>query len=309
MHLGFVSAILPELTLDEVLAKAAAIGYDAVEAMCWPPGKAERRYAGVTHVDVTVLRPARRRRIRDLQYEHRVRLSALGYYPNPLSPDGTARRTALDHLRRVIEAAAALDVGCVTTFVGRDPTRTIDEQWDDFLGTWEPLLAFAKTHDVRLAIENCPMRFGADEWPGGHNLAVSPAVWERMWRDLPDAHWGLNYDPSHLVLQHMDYCAPLRDYPERLHHVHAKDLRIDRAALDRHGVFAHPKLWHTPKLPGLGDVDWGRFFGYLVESGYEGAVCVEVEDRAYEGSAALRERALRQSRDYLRQYVPKLPKP
>ena len=304
MLLGFVSAILPESSLSEVLAKAARIGYDAVEVMCWPPGRAERRYAGVTHVDATALGPVRVREIRDLQAEHGVTISSLGYYPNPLDADAGAARAAVDHLRRVIEASARLGVGCVTTFVGRDRTRTIEAQWEDFLATWGPLVAFAKTHDVRLGIENCPMRFGADEWPGGNNLAVSPAVWEQMWAALPDAHWGLNYDPSHLVLMDMDYTLPLRAYPERLIHVHAKDLRIDRGTLDRHGRWAHPKRWHTPKLPGLGDVDWGRFFGYLAETGYDGAVCVEVEDRAYEGSLALRERALRQSHDYLRQYVP-----
>ena len=307
MKLGFVSAILPELPLSEVLAKAAEIGYDAVEVMCWPPGRAERRYAGVTHVDVTALGPVRTREIRALQAQHGVTISSLGYYPNPLDADAGAARAAVDHLRRVIEASARLGIGCVTTFVGRDRTRAIEAQWDDFIKTWAPLVAFAKTHDVRLGIENCPMRFGADEWPGGNNLAVSPAVWEAMWAALPDAHWGLNYDPSHLVLMDMDYTLPLRVYPERLVHVHAKDLRIDRAALDRHGRWAHPKRWHTPKLPGLGDVDWGRFFSHLSETGYDGAVCVEVEDRAYEGSPALRERALRQSHDYLRQYVPKVP--
>lgn len=305
MQLGFVSAILPDFDLAQVLAKAADIGYDAVEVMCWPPGKAERRYAGVTHVDVTALNPAGVRRVRGLQEQYGVRVSALGYYPNVLSGDARADAAGLDHYRRLIAAAAELDIGCVTGFVGRDRMRTIEAQWGDFLAAWRPLVAFAKTHDVRLAIENCPMKFGADEWPGGNNLAVSPAVWERMWSEIPDAHWGLNYDPSHLALMHMDYTLPLRDYPQRLLHVHAKDIRIDRAALDRHGVFAHPKHWHTPKLPGLGDVRWDRFFSYLTETGYDGAVCVEVEDRAFEGSLALRERSLRLSHDYLRQYVPK----
>lgn len=306
MQLGFVSAILPELTLEEVLAKAAALGYDAVEVMCWPPGEAERRYAGVTHVDVVDLTDERCLQIEHLQAEYGVAISALGYYPNPLSGDAAVADAATGHLRAVIAAARRLNVGCVTTFVGRDRHKTIEAQWTRFVETWRPLIAFAKTQGVRVAIENCPMRFTADEWPGGNNLAVSPAVWEHMWRDIPDAHWGLNYDPSHPVLMDMDYTLPLRAYPERLIHVHAKDLRIDRRALDHHGRWAHPKLWHTPKLPGLGDVDWGRFFGYLSESGYDGAVCVEVEDRAYEGDLHLRLRALQQSHDYLRQYVPKL---
>jgi len=220
-----------------------------------------------------------------------------------LVADEAVASTYVNHLYKLIEVAAKLGIGCVTTFVGRDKDRTIEAQWPRFLATWRPLIAFAKTHNVRIGIENCPMRFTADEWPGGNNLAVSPAIWEQMWADIPDTHWGLNYDPSHLVLMHMDYTRPFRDYPNRMIHVHAKDLRIDVEARDRHGIFAHPSLWHTPKIPGLGDVDWGKFFSHLTDSGYEGAVCVEVEDRAFEGGLDLRLRSLRQSHDYLRQFI------
>lgn len=303
MDLGFVSAILPDLNLEQVLAKASEIGYDCVEVMCWPPGKAERRYAGVTHIDVTNLDDNKIEQIKTLQAKYGVRISSLGYYPNPLVADKEEAAVYSDHLYKLIEASAKLDIGCVTTFVGRDKNVTIEEQWPRFLATWRPLVAFAKTQNVRIGIENCPMKFTKDEWPGGNNLAVSPVIWEQMWTDIPDAHWGLNYDPSHLVLMHMDYTKPFRDYPERMIHVHAKDLRIDLQARDRHGVFSHPGLWHTPKLPGLGDVDWGKFFSYITETGYESAVCVEVEDRAYEGRLEMRLHALQQSHDYLRQFI------
>lgn len=303
MQLGFVSAILPDLDLEGVFRTAASIGYDCFEVMCWPPGKAKRRYAGVTHINVSTLDEAAVERIGDLSERYGVSISALGYYPNPLAVDGEKAQLYIDHLYRLIEAANTLKIGVVTTFAGRDKDRTIDDQWPHFLEVWQPLVTRAEQLGVRIGIENCPMRFTADEWPGGNNLAVTPAVWERMWTDIPSTHWGLNYDPSHLVLMHMDYTLPFRDYPERMVHVHAKDLRIDRAARDRYGVFSHPGLWHTPKLPGMGDVDWGQFFGHLTDSGYNGPVCVEVEDRAYEGSSELRLRSLRQSHDYLRQWV------
>lgn len=303
MHLGFVSAILPELSLEEVLRAASEIGYDCVEVMCWPPGKAERRYAGVTHVDVSTLDEVEIARIQELQSRYGVFISALGYYPNPLGGDAGAAQVAIDHLYDLLEAASALGINTVTTFVGRDKDRTIEDQWADFLAVWEPLVERAGELGVRIGIENCPMRFTANEWPGGNNMAISPAVWERMWAAIPSPAWGLNYDPSHLVLMQMDYTRPFRDYPDRMVHVHAKDLRIDREQLDRHGVFAHPGLWHTPKLPGLGDVDWGKFFSHLTDTGYTGPVCVEVEDRAFEGDLALRRRSLRKSHDYLRQYI------
>ena len=303
MQLGYVTAILPELSLEEHFAFAAETGYEALEVMCWPPGKAERRYAGVTHIDVTDLGPARTREIADLQARYGVAISALGYYPNPLVADAALAAGYVDHIHVLIEAAATLGVGCVTTFAGRDQHRTISAQWPRLLEVWRPIVAHAERHRVRIGIENCPMRFTKDEWPGGQNLAVSPAVWERMWKDIPSESWGLNYDPSHLVLQHMDYTLPLRKYPGRMVHVHAKDARIDTDARDHFGVFSHPNLWHTPKIPGLGDVDWGRFVGYLRETGYNGAVCVEVEDRTFEGSLELRKESLRRSYQHLRQFI------
>lgn len=303
MQLGYVTAILPELSLEENFAFAAATGYDCLEVMCWPPGKAERRYAGVTHLDVTALDAKGIGQIHQLQKQYGVSISALGYYPNPLTPDDARAKVYTDHLQQLIDAAAELGVNCVTTFVGRDKTRTIAEQWPRFLATWRPLVAHAEARGVSIGIENCPMRFTADEWPGGTNLAVSPAIWERMWEDIPNTNWGLNYDPSHFILQHMDYTLPFRKYPERMVHIHAKDARIDVEQRNHHGIFSHPNRWHTPKIPGLGDVDWGRFTGFLRETGYDGAVCVEVEDRTFEGSLALRKTALRQSYSYLRQFI------
>ena len=304
MKLGFVSAILPELPLAEVLAFAAEAGYTCVEAMCWPPGKAERRYAGVTHVDVTALGDAEIRRIAALTSEYGVCLSGLGYYPNPLSSDEAEAKTAVDHLYKVIAAAPKLGLSVVNTFVGRDPKSTVEQNWPRFLDTWRPLIAHAEKHGVRIGIENCPMLFTADEWPGGKNLATSPAVWRRMFADIPSPNFGLNFDPSHFVWQGMDYCGVLHEFRDRLHHIHAKDARLDRAAVHEHGVLAFPKLWHTPKLPGQGDVNWGSFFGALADAGYSGPVAVEIEDRAYEGSIERRKTSLVVSARYLRQFVP-----
>lgn len=303
MQLGYVTAILPELNLEENMSFAAATGYDCLEVMCWPPGKAERRYAGVTHIDVTELDGGEVQRIKALQAKYGVSISALGYYPNPLVANEEEAKVYTGHLLRLIDAAAALGINCVTTFVGRDKNQTIEAQWPRFLATWRPIVAYAGDKNVRIGIENCPMRFTKDEWPGGTNLAICPAVWEQMWADIPDVHWGLNYDPSHFILQHMDYTLPFRKYPERMIHIHAKDARIDVDKRNHHGVFSHPNLWHTPKIPGLGDVNWGRFIGYLRETGYDGAVCVEVEDRTFEGDLERRKAALRQSFEYLRQFI------
>ena len=304
MKLGFVSAILPELSLEDVLQFAAQQGFECVEIMCWPVGKAERRYAGVTHIDATSLKKADVARVHEMLDYLGVSLSGLGYYPNPLAPDRKEARVYIQHIKRVIRAAEMLGVGQVNTFVGRDWTRSVDDNWKRFAQTWKPLVKYAEDHGVRIGIENCPMLFSADEWPGGKNLAHSPAVWQRMFEEIPSASFGLNYDPSHLVWQQMDYVEPLREFADRIFHVHAKDCRVDRDRLNDVGILATPLEYHTPKLPGLGDVDWGAFFSVLSDVGYAGPVCIEVEDRAYEGSLEMRRASLRQSGAFLRQFMP-----
>jgi sugar phosphate isomerase/epimerase len=304
MQLGFVSAILPELSLTEVVEVAAAEGYDCVELMCWPPSKAERRYAGVTHIDVIDFDAAAAERVNGICRAAGVEISGLGYYPNPLSPDDAESELAIDHIRQVIRATSLLGLDRMNTFVGRDRTKSIDENWPRFLEVWRPLIHLAEEQNVRVGIENCPMLFGSDEWPGGKNLAVSPAIWRRMFADIPSDHFGLNYDPSHMIWQQMDYVGPMRDFADRMFHIHAKDVRIDRDHLDDVGIMAHPAEYHTPKLPGLGDIDWGRFFSVLTDTGYDGPVCVEVEDRAYEATLESRKASLRQSATYLRNFIP-----
>jgi len=305
MQLGFVSAILPEFSLEQVFELAAEEGYECVEVMCWPPGKAERRYAGVTHIDVTELDEAAVARIGELQERTGVRISSLGYYPNALTADAAEAEASVAQIRRVIEAAPKLGLDCVTSFIGRNPVESVDENWPRFLEIWKPLIALAEDRGVRVGIENCPMSFSRDEWPGGKNLATTPAIWRRMFSDIPSENFGLNYDPSHMIWQMMDPYAPIREFASRFHHVHAKDVRIDRHRLDDVGIMAFPAEFHTPKLPGMGDVDWGRFFSALTDSGYDGPVAVEVEDRAYEGSIEKRRLSLRQSATYLRNFLPR----
>lgn len=304
MQLGFVSAILPDLSFDEVCRIGAAEDYDCIEVMCWPPGKAERRYAGVTHIDTATLDDAGIDSINASLDRHQIQISGLGYYPNPLSPDSEEARVAQDHIRSVVRAARALGLSTVNSFVGRDWTLSVEENWPRFLEVWRHLVAYAEDHGVRIGIENCPMIFTRDEWPGGKNLACSPAIWRRMFEDIPSPSFGLNYDPSHPTWMQMDAIAPLRDFSDRIFHVHAKDVRVDQKLLDDVGILAYPLQFHTPKLPGLGDVDWGRFFSVLTSTGYDGPVCVEVEDRAYEGSLEDRKLSLRQSAGFLRQYIP-----
>ncbi|MCC6509214.1 MAG: sugar phosphate isomerase/epimerase [Pirellulaceae bacterium] len=304
MQLGFATAILPELSLTEVMEFAGETGYQCIEVMCWPVSQAERRYAGVTHIDVTKLDAAEIERIGSLVQRTGVSISALGYYPNCLSPNPDEAAASVAHLQRVIAAAPHLGLKKVNTFIGRDYTRSVDDNWPRLLETWRPIVAQAQQVGVQIGIENCPMLFSKDEWPGGKNIAISPAIWRRLFDDLASDHLGLNYDPSHMVWQHMDYLAPLRDFADRLFHIHLKDVRIDTEKLNQVGILAHPAQYHTPKLPGLGDINWGKFFSILLDVGYRGPACVEVEDRAYEKSIDTRKDSLRQSYRYLKSFIP-----
>ncbi|HYO89435.1 MAG TPA: sugar phosphate isomerase/epimerase [Candidatus Limnocylindrales bacterium] len=301
MRLGYVTAILPDWTLEENLKFAAEEGFESLEVMCWPVGKAERRYAGVTHIDVSNFTAADAERIKGLLRTYGVRISSLGYYPNPLTPDLDERAIYVEHIRKVIAASALLDVRVATTFVGRDPSRSVEDQWGEFEDTWKPIIRFAEEQGVLVGIENCPMLFSLDEWPGGKNLAISPEIWRRMFAAIPSAQWGLNFDPSHLIFQHIDYLRALREFSSRLVHVHAKDTRIDPDLLYERGILG--LKWHRPKLPGLGNVDWGPFFAVLTDVGYNGDVAIEVEDRAYEGSHEDVIRSIRQSKHYLSQFM------
>jgi len=299
LRLGFVTAILPDLSFEEVVAFAAQEKFACVEVMCWPKGKAERRYAGVTHIDVLNLDPAA---VHDTLAKNGVTISGLGYYPNPLAPDEAEAAVYVEHLKAVIKAAEQLQVPVVNTFIGRDWTKSIDDNWPRFLATWRPLITFAEDHGIKIGIENCPMSFSKDEWPGGKNLAITPAIWRRMFNDIPSPNFGLNFDPSHFVWQQIDSAKAMREFKMHLFHMHAKDARLDVDGLNEHGVLAFPLLYHTPKLPGMGDVNWTSFFSTLSEV-YNGPVCIEVEDRAYEGSLDARKESLRISRNFLRQFI------
>ncbi len=301
MQLGFVTAILPELSLEEVLSFAAKEGFRCVEVMCWPVGKAERRYAGVTHLDVTSFGKSEAARTNELMEKYGVRISSLGYYPNPLCADSAERDIYAEHLRRVIKASAQLGLKVVTTFIGRNHLESVEKNWKLFESVWKPLIAFADEHEVRVGIENCPMLFSEDEWPGGKNLAISPEIWRRMFEAIPSKNFGLNFDPSHLVWQKIDYVRALYEFKDRIVHVHAKDDKTVADRLYERGI--QGLGWHIPKLPGFGDVEWNKFFSALTDIEYRGPVCVEVEDRAYEYSLEGRQRALRQSIQFLKQFV------
>jgi sugar phosphate isomerase/epimerase len=297
VKLGLLTAAFGDRSLDEVAVWAAGNGYDMLEVACWPAaGGEKRRYAGVTHIDVDALDVDA---VHATLERHGVSISSLAYYPNNLHPDDAEREAVNAHLRKVIDAAEALGVGLVGTFIGNDKDRALPANLERFKRIWPPLVSYAGERDVRIAIENCPMIFSWDEWPGGNNLAWSPAIWDEMFTAIPDANFGLNIDPSHLVWLMIDYERAVYDFGDRIFHVHAKDLEVRKDGLYRHGTFSSGIGWQVPRLPGLGEVSWSRFVAALYAVGYDHVISVEHEDRRFEGTRELVERGFLIARDTL----------
>jgi sugar phosphate isomerase/epimerase len=303
MKLGLMSAALPALTLPELVTWSAANGFEMLELACWPIGKSDRRYSGVTHIDVASLTPAQASAIKERFAGAGLGISSLAYYPNPLHPDPEHRAAVHDHLRKVILAAEMLDVPIVGTFAGRDKNKNLGENLGIFAETWPPLVRFAADHGVKIAIENCPMLFSHDEWPGGDNLAINPFAWRKMFEIIPDDNFGLNLDPSHLLWQFIDTERVVHEFRHRIFHVHAKDLRIDKDGLYENGVLSAGMGWQIPRLPGLGQVNWSAFISALYEVGYDYVLSIEHEDRAFEGSEELVKRGFLIARDVLKPYL------
>ncbi len=302
LDLGYVSAIQADQSFEEVITFASNHGFKCLEVMCWPKGKAERRYAGVTHVDVGALDDEGVSYLKGLQQEKGVYISGLGYYPNPLE-GGEKETVYIEHIKDVIRAAAKLDIPVVNTFIGREPSHSMEWNLGRFKEVWPDIIKVAEENNIKIGIENCPMLFTNDEWPGGKNLAISPAIWDIMFDAIPSDHFGLNYDPSHLVWMQMDEVQPIYDYKDKLHHIHLKDVKVYKDKLNRHGILAYPLDFHSPKIPGLGDVNWRGFFSALTSVGYKGPVCIEVEDKAYEKTPEDIAAAILTSRNYLSQFL------
>jgi len=305
MKLGFVSAILDTWSYEEMMDFALEHGFECVEVASWPKGKAERRYAGVSHIDAERILQDDSYAEHILAYsrEKGVEISSLAFYPNTMDGNLDKREAAVEHLKNVIRASAKLGINMVTTFIGRDQMKTVEENLELVKEVWPPIISLAEECNVKVAIENCPMLFGAEQWPGGQNLMTTSAIWRKIFNILPSKNLGINYDPSHFVWQMIDYIKPIYEFKDKIFHVHYKDIKLYLDRLQECGIMAYPLDFMSPKLPGLGDVDWGKYVSALTDIGYDGYTCIEIEDKAFEGTKEKVEDSLVLSQRYLKQFV------
>lgn len=296
MKIGVMTAAFPNLSLEELATWASDSGFEMLEIACWPTGEGkDRKYGGVAHIDVDSLTPTEASEINGMLAEKGLGISSLGYYPNPLHPDLEHREHVIGHLKKVIVGAEMLGVEIVGTFVGRswnpeltgrDWRKDLDHNFEEFMKVWPGLVKFAAEHNVKIAIENCPMLW-TDTWPGGSNLPHSPALLQRMFEAVPDGNFGLNFDPSHLVWQQIDYVRFVYDFGGRIFHVHAKDMAIDEEMFYQDGILSCGFRWQIPRLPGQGLIDWQELVVALYDVGYDFVLSIEHEDRNWEGTEEL----------------------
>ncbi len=284
MKLGLLTSILPSLNFRQVVDFCAQIGITSLEVACWPKQKAERRYSGVTHLDINNLSDEEIEDELNYAKTKNVCVHALGFYPNPLSADENTNEDAINHIYKLIDVAKKNNIGVLSTFVGKNNLKTVEENLKLFESTWKPIVDYAQKNKIKIAIENCPMLFTQDEWPGGKNLASTPEIWDKMFKIIDSDFFGLNYDPSHFVLQNMDYIAPIYKYKHKIFHIHLKDITIVKEKLNKFGSFSYPSKYSQPKLPGFGDINWGKFCNALYDINYTASACLEIEDRNFEES-------------------------
>lgn len=303
MKFGLLSSILDGWNFEEVIDFASENGFRCVELACWPAGKAERRYAGVSHIDIEGLNEEKIQYILKYCSDRNVEISSLAFYPNTMDPNPEARQASINHLMKLIDASAALGVNMVTTFIGRDQSKSVEENLKLVGEIWPPILRHAEEKNVKVAIENCPMLFGEDQWPGGQNIMTSPVLWRKIFDILKSDNLGINYDPSHFVWQMMDYIAPIYEFRDKIFHVHFKDIKLYPEKLKKCGVMAYPLDYMNPKIPGLGDINWSKFVSALTDIGYDGAAVLEIEDKSFENSKQDIIDSILLSKRYMSQFV------
>ena len=307
MKLGFITACLPQLSLDEIVQWSAAQGFKALELAAWPV-ESDRDYQA-RQIDAARFTREDAQRVKELFVTYNLEISGFAYYDNNLHPDLNQRDYYHNHLRKVIDTASMLDVERVGTFVGARPDKSPGENMKEIGKIFRELVKYAEDRNVKLMIENCPMenwvKFGL---PG--NYAYSPELWEALFNEVPSESFGLNYDPSHLYWLGIDYIQAIKDFAPRIFHAHAKDTEMLADGEYQYGVFGRQiepipwkSGWWRYRMPGSGEIDWGFVIRTLQEYGYDDVLSIEHEDPVWEGSVEKVQTGLKLGLKHLSQFV------
>jgi len=307
MYLGFLTGCLGGMPLVEKAKWASKQGFKSLELSCWPRTNS-RDYSG-SEIDVANFTQGDAMEVKKYFEEYGLTISSLAYYDNNLDKDLKKRSFINNHFKKCVDAAVLLGVPYVGTFVGRNIDKSIEDNFDEFEVVFSDLVAYAEKKGIRVMIENCPM-LGWQVAGELGTISFSPELWREMFKRVPNKNFGLNYDPSHLVGMLMDYINPIKEFKDRIFHVHAKDTEVFQDKLKEYGVY-NKQLnitnkefgYWVPKMPGLGQVNWGKFISGLQEVGYDGVISIEHEDPLYEGSEEKVKEGLRLGIEYLSKFI------
>ena len=283
MKIGFLTGCLKNMPLFEKAEFAHAAGFEALEISCWPEQN-DRDYSG-NDIDVANLTPEKAKEISDKMQALELEISSLAYYDNTLSANPEERAAVNAHIHKVIDAAQMLGVKRVGVFAGRDISKDIAGNFDEFERIFTGLVDYAEQRGVMLMIENCQMHGWLEpDKPG--TISYSPELWREMFRRVPSRNFGLNYDPSHLHVMLMDYMQCLEGFEDRVVHLHAKDAEVFADKVAQYGVYNGQfgdSFWRY-RMPSLGQVDWEKLLEHLQSHEYDYVVSIEHEDPLYSGN-------------------------
>ncbi len=248
-------------------------------------------------LDVNTMNDARISGFQDKCDKYGIEISALCGYINHLDPDENKRKENNKYFTRLLEVCGKMGVKVAATNAFGDPSKTVKENLPMYKKVFSEYAKVAEDNGVRIAIENCPHSYGYPLRIG--NIAYSPATWSLIFDAVPSSSIGLEFDPSHLVWLFIDYLKAARDFANRIYHIHAKDTEIFQDKLDVVGIYGEG--WWRFRIPGLGCVDWEKFFDVINQIGYDDNVVIEHEDPVYEGDR--RHEGLEIGHNYLRKFI------
>lgn len=305
MYVGFLTGGLQNLPLEDVIVWASQNGFKALEVPCDPPTSKKNR-----HLAVESFTNADAEKLKSLLQRYNLTISAIGNYSNNLDQNLSARESSISHLRKIIDAAFLLGVQNVGTFVGRDNTKTIEQNVELAKTVMTPVIRYAGDKGINVVIENCPMQgWHPESLPG--QIFYSPEIWKALFDAIGEKNFGLNFDPSHLYWQQIDYVQAVKDFRARIFHTHAKDTEILQDGLNKYGTFgkmlnkksAWDNGWWLYRIPGFGSVDWKKYFAALKEINYTGVVSIEHEDPSFSGTEVLFKEGLVKGGQFLSLYI------
>jgi sugar phosphate isomerase/epimerase len=307
MKLGFLTACLPKLKLEELVQWSSKQGFQTLELASWP-AKSSRDYQA-KQIDAANFTKDDAKRVNEIFSKYNMSISAMAYYDNNLHPDMKKRNAYLKHLRKVIDTAGMLNVKLVGTFVGSRPDKTPTQNMKEIGKVFREVVKYAEDRNVKIMIENCPMenwvKFGL---PG--NYAYSPELWDAMFNEVPSKNFGLNLDPSHLYWLGIDYIQVIKDYSQKIFHAHAKDTEVLAEGEYNYGLFGRQiepipwkSGWWRYRMPGLGEINWMKFISTLQEYKYDYVLSIEHEDPVFEGTEEKVKKGLILGYKHLSQYT------